>query len=56
MKMIYLNRTEVKDGVKHYAVRTLGHDTLVPESDFLTAVDNGSVFFKANKPVTRKDI
>lgn len=54
--MIFTKQTKQTDTGKQFQVRTLGAEFWVTETEFKKAVEDGQVFFKANKPVTHQDL
>lgn len=54
--MIFTKQTREANNGTEFQVRLLGQNFWISEDEFTTEVAKGSVFFKANKPVTLKDI
>lgn len=54
--MIFTKNVRTTDTGKEFEVRFQGFNTWLTEADFSKQVTNGQVFYKANYPVTEKDL
>lgn len=53
---IFTKQTRKVNGETEFEVRQFGFNSFITKKEFVKAVNDGHVFFKANKPVTHNDI
>lgn len=51
--MIFTRNEKTVDGARKFEVRTLGMNYWIDEAEFRQALEQGHLFFKANKPVMK---
>ena len=49
--MIFTKNERTNGTEREFEVRTLGHNFWIKETEFRKELENGHLFFKANKPV-----